>query len=73
MSQSLHSKPRYCSHSGKQYNALLKVRGSLIIWVDKGMPWFSAVNGKRGRSPQFPDAAIPFCLTIKNLFGAVLR
>ena len=73
MNQSVHSKPRYCSHNGKLYNAVLNVQGSLTIWVDKGMSWFSAVSGKRGRSPQFPDAAIQFCLTIKNRFGAVLR
>ena len=37
------------------------------------MSWFAAISGKRGRSPQFSDAAIQFCLTIKNLFGLALR
>lgn len=32
-----------------------------------------AASGKRGRSPLFSDAAIQFCLTIKNLFGLALR
>ncbi|KGH26153.1 transposase ISSpo9 [Comamonas testosteroni] len=41
--------------------------------MDKGMSWFAAISGKRGRSPQFSDAAIQFCLTIKNLFGLALR
>ncbi|CAB5697982.1 Uncharacterised protein [Comamonas aquatica] len=37
------------------------------------MSWFAAVSGKRGPSPQFSDAAIQFCLTIKSLFGLALR
>ena len=73
MSQPPHSKPRYRTTNWKQYNAALKARGSLTIWLDKGMSWFAAASGKRGRSPQFSDAAIQFCLTIKNLFGLALR
>ena len=73
MSQSQHSKPRYRTTNWKQYNAALKARGSLTIWLDEGMSWFAAASGKRGRSPQFSDAAIQFCLTIKNLFGLALR
>ena len=37
------------------------------------MQWFASASGKRGRSPRFSDAAIQFCLTIKNLFGLALR
>lgn len=37
------------------------------------MCWFAAASGKRGRSPKFSDAAIQFCLTLKNLFGLALR
>lgn len=37
------------------------------------MTWFAACSGKRGRSPKFSDAAIQFCLTLKNLFGLALR
>ena len=37
------------------------------------MLWFAAASGKRGRSPKFSDAAIQFCLTLKNLFGLALR
>ena len=73
MSQSPQSKPRYRTTNWKQYNAALKARGSLTIWLDRGMSWFAAASGKRGRSPQFSDAAIQFCLTIKNLFGLALR
>ena len=37
------------------------------------MAWFAAASGKRGRSPKFSDAAIQFCLTLKNLFVLALR
>lgn len=37
------------------------------------MQWFASASGKRGRSPKFADAAIQFCLTIKNLLGLALR
>ena len=37
------------------------------------MCWFAAASSKRGRSPKFSDAAIQFCLTLKNLFELALR
>lgn len=67
------SKHRYRTTNWKQYNAALKARGSLTVWLDKNMAWFATASGKRGRSPKFSDAAIEFCLTIKNLFGQGLR
>ncbi|MEG2665382.1 MAG: IS5 family transposase [Hafnia sp.] len=67
------SKKRYKTTNWAQYNASLKVRGSLTIWLDKRMTWFAAASGKRGRSPKFSDAAIQLCLTLKNLFGLALR
>lgn len=67
------SKPRYRTTNWKQYNASLKARGSLTVWFDKDMSWFAPASGKRGRSPKFSDAAIQFCLTLKNLFGLALR
>ena len=73
MSQTPQSKPRYRTTNWKQYNAALKVRGSLTVWLDKRMCWFAAASGKRGRSPKFSAAAIQFCLTLKNLFGLALR
>ena len=73
MSQPLQAKPRYRTTNCKQYNAALKARGSLTIWLDKGMSWFAAACGKCGRRPQFSDAAAQFCLTFKNLFGLALR
>lgn len=72
MSQSAFKK-RYRTTNWKQYNSSLKARGSLTIWLDKTMSWFAAASGKRGRSPKFSDAAIQFCLTLKNLFGLALR
>jgi hypothetical protein len=37
------------------------------------MDWFAPVSGKRGRSETFTDAAVQFCLMVKNLFGLALR
>ena len=37
------------------------------------MAWFAAKGGKRGRAQTFSDTAIPFCLSIKSLFGLPLR
>jgi hypothetical protein len=64
---------KYRTTNWKAYNAALKARGSLTMWLDAGMQWFGAPTGKRGRSPTFSDAAIQFCLSIKCLFGQPLR
>ena len=45
MSQS--RKPRYRTTNWKQYNAALKARGSLTVWLDKRMCWFATASGKR--------------------------
>jgi hypothetical protein len=37
------------------------------------MAWVPPPNGKRGRQPQYSDAAIQTCLTMKVLFGMALR
>ena len=55
------------------YNAALKSRGSLTIWLDKDMQWYAPASGKRGRQQTFTDAAIQFCLSIKGLFGLAQR
>lgn len=69
------SKPRtkYSTTNWKAYNAALKARGSLTLWLDERMQWLGKPNGKRGRSPTFSDAAIQFCLSMKCLFGQPLR
>ena len=73
MSQPRSSTSRCRTTNWLSYNAALRSRGSLTVWLDKDMQWFAAASGKRGRSPKFSDAAIQFCLTIKNLFGLALR
>ncbi len=37
------------------------------------MEWLAPSIGKQGRADKFSDAAIQFCLMIKNLFGLALR
>ena len=64
---------KYRTTNWKTYNAALKARGSLTMWLDQDMQWFGAASGKRGRSQTFSDAAIQFCLSIKSLFGQPLR
>lgn len=71
--EQVRTKLRYKTTNWPSYNEALKRRRSLAIWLDKDMQWFAAVSGKRGRSPKFSDAAIQFCLTLKNLFGLALR
>lgn len=66
-------KPKYRTTNWKQYNAALKTRGSLLIWLDPNMCWHSKPSGKRGRNQKYSEAAIQFCLTIKSLFNLALR
>ena len=62
--------PQKCRTTNwKAYNAALRARGSLLIWLDPAMNWHGQANGKRGRSPRFSDEAIQFCLSIKYLFS----
>lgn len=44
-----------------------------MLWNDKDMNWAGEPNCKRGRCPSFSEAAIQFCLRIKNLYGLALR
>lgn len=67
------AKVRYKTINWAAYNAALKARGSLSIWLDKDMQWYAPASGKRGRQRVFCDAAIQFCLSIKCLFGLALR
>jgi hypothetical protein len=70
------SKPapqKYKTTNWPTYNAALKSRGALMIWLDPMLKWDAEPTGKRGRTPTFSDAAIQFCLTIKCLFGLALR
>jgi hypothetical protein len=67
------AKLRYKTTNWAAYNAALKARGSLTIWLDKDMQWYAPASGRRGRQQIFCDAAIQFCLSIKCLFGLALR
>ena len=67
------TKQKYRTTNWKAYNAALKQRGSLLIWVDQDMCWHGSASGKRLRSTKYGEAAIQFCLTIKGLFNLALR
>ena len=65
--------PAYKTRNWPAFNRALKRRGSLTIWFDPAMTWEAAPTGKRGRRPDYSDAAIQTCLTMKVLFGMALR
>lgn len=64
---------RYRTTNWPSYNAALKKRGSLLIWLDKEMAWLAPHEGRPGRPPVFSSAAIQFCLSVKVLFKLPLR
>ncbi|WP_026759197.1 IS5 family transposase [Sediminimonas qiaohouensis] len=64
---------RYRTTNWSNYNASLRKRGSLLIWVDKDMTWRAPREGCPERPPVFSDAAIQFCLSFKVLFKRPLR
>ena len=70
------SKPpraRYRTTNWPAYNASLKRRGSLMVWLDPELQWQAAPSRRAGRPAVFSDAAIEFCLTLKCMFGLGLR
>lgn len=70
------SRPTLTSYETRNwptYNGSLKRRGSLTVWFDPAMIWEAAPTGKRGRQPDYRDAAIQTCLTMKVFFGLALR
>lgn len=71
MSQSISAE--YKTTNWSAYNASLKSRGSLEIWLDPKLNWYATPTGKQGRNPNFSDEAIQFCLTLKVLFQLPLR
>lgn len=46
------AKPKYRTTNWKEYNAALKARGSLLVWLDHDICWHGSASGKRGRSPK---------------------
>ena len=67
------SPARYRTTNWPSYNAALRKRGSLLIWLNREMAWLAPREGRPGRRPVFSDAAIQFCLSIKILFKLPLR
>lgn len=70
------SKPvpaRYRTTNWSEYNASLRRRGSLLVWLDRKMEWLAPASRRPGRPQTFSDAAIQFCLSLKVLFGLALR
>lgn len=65
--------PKYRTTNWPEYNTALKRRGSLDVWFDPQMDWFSVPSGRPGRPMRFSDRAIEFCLTLKGLFQLPLR
>jgi Transposase DDE domain len=63
----------YRTTNWSSYGLALRKRGSLLIWLDKGMTWLAPPDGSPGRPAVFSDAAFHFCLTIKVLFKLSLR
>lgn len=64
---------RYRTTNWTHYNAALRKRGSLLIWLDKEMTWLAPHEGRPGRPPVFSNAAIQLCLSVKVLFKLPLR
>jgi hypothetical protein len=64
---------QYQTTNWKDYNAALKQRGAMLIWIDKNMVWNGTPTGKRGSTQTYSDQAIQFCLTIKSLYKLGLR
>ena len=65
--------PQYRTTNWPEYNAALRQRGSLDVWFDPQMDWFSVPSGRPGRPLRFSDRAIELCLTLKGLFHLPLR
>ena len=65
-------KPKYRTTNWKDYNAALKARESLLIWLNKDMCWHGSASGMRPQ-PEVQRVAIQFCLSIKSLFNLALR
>ncbi len=64
---------QYKATNWRDYNAALKARSSLLIWLEPIMQWCASTTSKAGRQPTFSDAVFQFCLSIKVLFGVALR
>ncbi len=73
MSEAKKRRTTYRTTNLKSYNAALKARGALAMWLDKDMQWLAMSSDKRGPNKTISNAAIQFCLRIKCMFGQALR
>ena len=73
MADTKHPRQTYRTTNWAEYNAALRNRGSLSVWLDKDMDWVATPNGRRGRDATYSDAAVQFCLSVRGLFGLPLR
>lgn len=64
---------RYRTTNWFACNAALRMRGSLLIWLDREITWLAPHAGRAGRPPVFSEGAIQFCISIKVLFKLPLR
>ena len=60
---------KYKTTNWRRYNQALEARGALMIWLDRNLQWSGSASGKRGRRPLFSDAAIQFCLALRQAMG----
>jgi hypothetical protein len=65
--------PTYKTLNWPAYNQSLCERGSLSVWFDPEMEWYSTAVVQRGPAELFSDEAIQCCLMLKNLFQLPLR
>ncbi len=67
---------KYKIRNWSKYNAALKARGSLTIWVDEDScsDWYNGQKtGKPGASQIYTDTAVQCCLTVREVFRLPLR
>ncbi len=68
-------KARYRVENWREYDAALRDRGSLTVWVtpEALAAWHPAKTGRRGRSPHYSDLAIETGVMLRLAFGRPWR
>jgi len=68
-------KTKYRVKNWREYEAGLRARGDLTIWLSPEVlaGWTPAPNGRRGAQRQFSDLAIELALTLRLIFHQPLR
>ncbi len=68
-------KEKYKLTNWSEYNASLKKRGKLTVWLSDEVKesWIYQAAQKPGGQIIYSDVAIEFCLTIKHLYGLAYR